>query len=452
MGNYTLECAACKASYSGLTDSFRLRCDNEPSHGPSLLRTKYDERQLKVRDDLPGIFKFLDWLPCANISLPLHGKSLPYKSDGLAKHLGLTDLWIAYSGYRRESDPENLVTRTFKEFEAQATYARYFSNKLSNGDDITPFIISSAGNTANAFIHASHALQVPIYVVIPQSGLSRLRLPEETSAFSIVVKGDYSDAILLADKIADKTGLMREGGVKNIARRDGMGTVMLEAVVKRGSLFNHYFQAVGSGSGAIAAYEAAQRLAKSNQFGDTNTKIHVMQNSPFAPIAEAWQRGSNTIVLDESKAREHIEQGIAPVLTNRNPPYAVAGGLYDVLRASNGSARGMNNRDSVEALRIFTHFEGRDIGEAGAVCVAGLIDAVRNNEINANDSVLLHITGGGITDQYAQFGKSIEHPATITVDPYTDDSSLDSIIDTIDKRQPIRAISKDHINSIIQNN
>ena len=64
MGNYQLRCMhpTCGTSYNN--DQFRLTCDREKSHGPSLLRTVYEKRQINPDDNKPGIFKYKDWLPC----------------------------------------------------------------------------------------------------------------------------------------------------------------------------------------------------------------------------------------------------------------------------------------------------------------------------------------------------------------------------------------------------
>ena len=50
----------------------------------------------------------------------------------------------------------------------------------------------------------------------------------------IAVKGDYLDAIQIAEKVQSRKGFTPEGGARNIARRDGMGTVMLDAAVTLG--------------------------------------------------------------------------------------------------------------------------------------------------------------------------------------------------------------------------
>jgi cysteate synthase len=65
---------------------------------PSLIRAIYEKKQLTIGDNSLGIYKFADWLPVGRM---LKGSSSPvtYKSEGLAKKLGLENLWITFSGW-----------------------------------------------------------------------------------------------------------------------------------------------------------------------------------------------------------------------------------------------------------------------------------------------------------------------------------------------------------------
>jgi cysteate synthase len=403
MGEYILKCShpECNASYDD-TD-FRLICDNEVKgkHGPSLLKAEYTSDRLTVRENLPGIFQYNDWLPTGDYFISKFkfdlGRPFCYKSSGLAKWLGLNKLYIAFSGFWPQFGP-NLITRSFKEFEAQCTYARYLN--IYQNEEPKPFIISSAGNTANGFNLISSLLNIPIYLVVPEAGLENLVLPFHTNPHVLVVKGDYTDAINVADSIAKQTGLMREGGARNVARRSGMGTAMLNAVAHpaqgSGFIFDHYFQAIGSGTGAIAAWEAVQLLIKDGRYGKVPTRIHIAQNSPFTPVVDSWENKRNKIAdMDEASAKRDIEAVTAHVLTNRKPPYEITCGLYDVLKESNGTAYRVNNGQVFESARKFREKEGIDIGPASAVAVHSLAQAVKNGTVVRDSSVLLHITGGG---------------------------------------------------------
>ena len=65
---------------------------------PSLIRAIYEKKQLHLKGVDAGLYTFADWLP---IKRTLQGSSAPvtYKSEGLAAALGLSNLWITYSGY-----------------------------------------------------------------------------------------------------------------------------------------------------------------------------------------------------------------------------------------------------------------------------------------------------------------------------------------------------------------
>ena len=70
--------------------------------------------------------------------------------------------------------------------------------------------------------------------------------------------GDYFDAIHLSNVAVELDQFIPEGGAKNVARRSGMGTTVLSAATTIGQIPAYYFQAVGSGTGAIAAWEASR--------------------------------------------------------------------------------------------------------------------------------------------------------------------------------------------------
>ncbi|TFH39112.1 MAG: cysteate synthase, partial [ANME-2 cluster archaeon] len=251
---FTIECVQCGIRY--LDDC--LTCTNDSA----LLRTKYSARQLHLHD-CSGVGRFHDWLP---ISEPLTTDSGPitYKSTGLARELGLSNLYIGFNGYWPEKDA-HILTCSFKELEAYPTMQRL--RELGK----KKLVLASAGNTARAFSHAAIGSDIELYIVVPGSGLEKMWLPEVPTDnihfISMANTCDYTDAIQLADRSAALPGMTPEGGARNVARRDGMGTVMLDGTVTMDRMPDHYFQAIGSGTGGIAAWEASLRLQGDGRFG-----------------------------------------------------------------------------------------------------------------------------------------------------------------------------------------
>ncbi len=359
---------------------------------PGLIRALYEHKQLHLKGPEYGIYTFADWLP---IQRTLKGSYAPitYKSEGLAKKLGLTNLWITFSGYWPEKCIE-MSTASFKETEAYSVCGRMDESM----DKI--LVVASAGNTARSFARVCSDNKIPLLLSVPEDNIDVLWFdkPIDDCVKLIVSRsgGDYFDAIHLSNLACQLDQFVAEGGAKNVARRDGMGTTVLSAVTTIGEIPEYYFQAIGSGTGAIAAWEANLRLLEDGRFGNRKMKLMVSQNEPFTPIYDAWKADSRAMLpLDDELARKQVEEIDAKVLSNRKPPYPLAGGLYDALKDSDGHVILANNKQAKEASQLFQETEGNDLHPAAAVAVASLINIVNEGEIEKDALIMLNITGGG---------------------------------------------------------
>lgn len=366
--------------------------DDPQSKVNSLIRTNYKKKQLHVGDESEGLYRFADWLP---IKRRLKGSASPvtYKSEGLASYLGLENLYITFSGYYPEIGA-NMTTCSFKETEAYSVCGRLDD---SHGKVL---VVASAGNTARAFAKVCSDNNIPLVLCVPQDNIKALWFEEPLhNCVKLVTTesgSDYFDAINLSNAIASDDLFLAEGGAKNVARRDGMATTYLSAVNFIGEIPDYYFQAIGSGTGAIAAWEANMRLIEDGRFGNKKTKLILSQNAPFLPMYHSWRADSREMLeYDENEARHHAEMIDAKVLSNRKPPYPVIGGLYDALKDCNGDILAVDNNEAREAYRLFEELEGVDIYKAAAVATRSLITSVENGRVPKDAIVMLNITGGG---------------------------------------------------------
>jgi cysteate synthase len=376
--------------YEDAEDGFRLECSED--HGPALLRSEYAQKKLTVETRLEGLFRYKQWLPIRRI-LDSPVKPAVFKSQTLAERIGLENLWFAFNGYWPERNGV-METCSFKELEAHPVCAR-----LPDGADGV-LVVASAGNTGRAFLQTCSKYGIPALIVVPDSAAAEMwvtvdRHPEVKLAV-LQGGGDYLDAIELASKIAALDGYFPEGGAKNVARRDGMGTVVLAAVEEIGRLPDHYFQAIGSGTGGIASWEMSRRLLQDGRYGSDQMKLHLVQNQPFALMSDAWNAGSPQLPsLDEREAKSRISRLHSRVLSNRKPPYSIAGGVYDALKDTAGQMYSVTSEEALLAGWLFESLEGCDLDPAAEVALAGLVRAVRQGCINSSDVVLLNLTGGG---------------------------------------------------------
>ena len=359
---------------------------------PSLIRAIYNDKQLNLLDDSYGLYKFASWLP---INRMLVGSSAPvtFKSEGLARELGLSKLYITFSGYWPEKGA-TMKTCSFKETEAFSVCGRM----KENSDKI--LVVASAGNTARAFAQVCSDNNIPLLLSVPEDNIGALWFdkPLNDCVKLIVSKtgSDYFDAIHLSNIACTMDRYYAEGGAKNVARRDGMATTMLSATTHIGEIPEYYFQAVGSGTGAIAAWEANLRLIEDGRYGGRKMKLMVSQNYPFHPIYDAWKSDSREMLpIDDSKARKQVEIIDAKVLSNRKPPYAISGGLYDAMKDAGGDVLLATNDEARNANALFQKTEGVDLHPAAAIATATLINSVSDGTVKSNDLIMLNITGGG---------------------------------------------------------
>lgn len=396
--SYALECVATGRTF----EDEGWMMEDRSCKTPSLIRARYAKKQLEVRSAEHGLYMYADWLP---VNRMLEGSSAPvtYKSKGLAKHLGLENLYITFNGYF-PAIGATMTTCSFKETEAFSVCAR------AAKDEKRVLVVASAGNTARAFAKVCSDNNIPLLLAVPAENLSALWFDEPLNPCVKLIcceyGGDYFDAIHLSNLALKGANFYAEGGAKNIARRDGMATTVLSAVTTIGRIPDYYFQAVGSGTGAIAAWEANQRLIEDGRYGTNLMKLIVSQNAPFVPIYDAWRVDSREMLpADEDKMRRNAEIIDAKVLSNRRPPYGISGGLYDALKATDGDVMVCTNAQARKARALFKELEGVDIYSAAGVALASLIKCVDAGRIAKDAVVMLNITGGG--EEHFKEGKEL---------------------------------------------
>ncbi|WP_037679920.1 cysteate synthase [Streptomyces griseus] len=373
--HYKVVCSSCGARYED--DGLLLDCTGR--HEPAFLCAEYDGSGT-VATENTGLFRHAPMLPVAQTFPDVPGPVV-HPAERLGRRIGLSRLWVAFNGHWPERGA-HLPTCTFKDLEAYTVLGR-----LPAAPPV--LVIPSAGNTAAAFAWAATRHRVPCLLVVPAPALERMRFPAplDPCVRLVVLDGTatYSDAIACADLLARLPGHHAEGGARNVGRRDGLGSVMLAAAETIGRLPETYVQAVGSGTGAIGAHEAARRVRAP---GETLPRLLMCQNAPFAPLHEAWRSTGQP-----PAHREH--EPLARELTNRRPPFTVRGGVRDALVESGGDVLCTDNGAALAAMALFEETEGIDIEPGAAVALAALADAVVAGQVRADELVLLNITGGG---------------------------------------------------------
>ena len=359
---------------------------------PAMVRAVYEDKKFEISDVLDGFYRFSKWLPVKRTLKHSHAP-VTYRSEALASCLGLENLYITFSGYFPKIGA-CMETCSFKETEAYSVCARLPE------DNKRVLVVASAGNTARAFAKVCSDNNIPLLLSVPQDNISALWFHRPLNDCVKIIAApagcDYFDAIVLADKVCKSPKFLAEGGAKNIARRDGMGTTLLSAVEKIGRIPDAYFQAIGSGTGTIAVWENNLRLIEDGRFGSHKMRLYPSQNDPFTIMYDSWKAASRALVpLSAEEARHQAAEIKAKVLSNRKPPYSLAGGLFDAISDAGGDIYKVTNDELGFWKEKFRELEGIDIYSAASVAVASLEKAVADGTVRKDEVIMLNITGGG---------------------------------------------------------
>ncbi|MGB1233957.1 MAG: cysteate synthase, partial [Poseidonia sp.] len=368
------------------------------------LQAVYHE-PFELQPDEEGVWQFLSWLPVSQPNDYVAG-TMTYRAEALGKAMGLSNLWVNFNGYWPEKGGL-CPTGSFKDMEAVPTIQRLHDH---GGRGL---ICASAGNTARAFTHFCGLDGVPLIVVVGKDHGHRIWARPENNAESVrvvvVEDGDYYDAKTVAKGIAAQLpGWQMEGSVHNVARRDGIGSLIIDAANTIGRLPDHYFQGIGGGPGPIGIHEMAQRLIDAGLFEGPVPRQHVSQNIEHHPIHNAWQAGRDHLV-PEDFPDEDVEV-YSDYLLNKGPAYGQVGAVHDILEASNGQTYVVERKAAIAAKELIESTEGIDIMTSCAVAAASLLQALEMGEVDKDDCILLNISGGGVERLKADLETRVVEP------------------------------------------
>jgi cysteate synthase len=149
--------------------------------------------------------------------------------------------------------------------------------------------------------------------------------------------------------------------VRNVARRDGLGIVMLAATDAIGAIPDYYFQAVGSAAGRPRrARSRAHRLDRRRPLRRVTSRSSCSRRTrPSRRSYDAWSVNAPVLIeRSVADARRQIAQIGAQVLSNQTPPYAIAGGVREALGESSGTVFAIENGEMLDAMMLFAESRG----------------------------------------------------------------------------------------------
>ena len=324
-----------------------------------------------------SLWRYADFLPAEyNPLVDINAGFTPLiRSRGLAKHLGLEELWI-------KNDSVN-PSYSFKDRVVAVAAAK----ALEFGFET--LACASTGNLACAV--AAHAARAGMtaYVFIPSDlEAGKVLGAAIYNPTMVAVNGSYDDVNRLCSELADQY----QWAFVNINVRpfyaDGSKTLGYEVAEQLGwRAPAHAIAPSASGAMFTKIYQGLKEFEHTGIIDKVETRMHCAQARGCSPIATAYEEGRLVI-------RPVKPATIAKSLGIGNP----ADGYYALktIEASGGSAVIAEEHEVAEGIKLLAQTEGIFTEGAGGVAIAGLKRLVERGEIQPDEPTVVYITGNGL--------------------------------------------------------
>jgi threonine synthase len=325
------------------------------------------------------LWRYAELLPIRDASniVDLNAGFTPlHRCRNLESLLGLKEVYVKNDGLN--------PTNSFKDRPASVAVSKAIEFQLGTVGAV------STGNLAAAVAAHSAKAGLPCYVFIPEGIESgKIAQIESYGPNILSVRGTYDDANRLAYLASEIYGW----AIANITMRpyyvEGSKTIAFEICEQLDwRPPDHITVAVGSGALMRAIWKGLNEFERVGLTGEASTSIHGAQAYGCAPVANAFENGSDTI---RPVARpDTIAKSIA-IGDPGDGAYAI-----DVAKRTGGTIGKVTDAEIQEAIRLLASKEGIFAEPAGAITIALMKKLVDEGQILPDESVVCCVTGNGL--------------------------------------------------------
>jgi len=385
MLNIQLQCLICQKNY--LPTEVDYVC---PDHGPDgILDVQYDYDQIKQqlsRDQLAQsrdytIWRYRPLLPIAPDSPvpPLNVGWTPlYYTPRLASELALNHLWV--------KDDGRLPTASFKD---RASAIAVVKAHEKGAKIITT---ASTGNAAAALSGLCASINQPNVIFVPANAPSAKIAQLLTFGSTVMlVKGTYDNAFELCLEAADKYGWYNRNTGFNPYMSEGKKSCSYEICEQLAwQAPDRIFVSVGDGCIIGGIYKGLKDLLALGWI-DHLPKLMGVQAEGSAYLYDAWRHREDVLTKPAIKANTIADSISAGLPRDR----------IKAMRAiieTDGAFIRVTDDEILQAIPKLARGCGVFGEPAGAASLAGLIKAINEGLVSAEERIVIINTGNGLKD------------------------------------------------------
>ena len=383
-----LQCKECRTEYPLEALYVCEKCFGPLEVAYDHSRTGGDVAELRrrIQGGPQNIWRYADFLPLAGgppgpsgrlasrVGLPA-GCTPLIRADRLAERLGLREVWV-------KNDAAN-PTHSFKDRVVSVAVAR--ARELG----FETIACASTGNLANSVAAHGAALGLDSYVFIPSNLEEQKVLATGIYGTNLVgVEGNYDDVNRLCTELCAE----RDWAFVNINLRpyyaEGSKTLAFEIAEQLGwELPDRCVVPIASGSLFTKIARGFEEFAELGLVEGELPSMNGAQAEGCSPVASAFADGHDV-------CRPVKPDTIAKSLAIGNPadgPYAL-----DLARRTGGGVDSVTDDEIRAGVKLLAETTGVFTETAGGVTTATLAKLAERGEIDAEERVVLVITGEGL--------------------------------------------------------
>lgn len=379
-----LRCPLCNRSYS--SESVQYTCPTCGSVGT--LEVLYDYAALKAQLDRDALrsgeqsmWRYKALLPIGIDAVvpPLRvGMTPVYDATRLAENLRLRQAWV-------KDDGQN-PTGSLKDRASALVIAR----AMEQG--ITTVSTASTGNAAAALsgVGASVGMNIIIFVpaTAPEAKIAQLLV---YGATVLLVEDSYDVAFDLCSEMCLQEGWYCRNTAMNPYTTEGKKTVAYEIAEQLNwNVPDVVVVSVGDGNIIAGVYKGFYDLYQLGWIQRIPRLIGV-QAEGSAALYQAWKDGLSAVDMQPSEANTIADSISAGVPRDRAK-------ALRAVRETNGAYVAIPDNEIVASIPKLAQLTGVFAEPAAAVVYAGTQHAIQSKLINADETVLLLLTGNGLKD------------------------------------------------------
>ncbi len=418
-----LKCTICGAEYG--IDEVQYVC---PKHGDDgILDVVYDYERIAQRispndlasDPTTSIWRYLPLLPvdprvarrlAEGTSLASVGWTPLYPAPRLAGPLGLKHLWVKDDGRQ--------PTASFKD---RASAVAVIKTHELGYDIVTT---ASTGNAAAALSGLCAAVEQPNVIFVPRTA-PQAKVAQLLAYGSTVmlVDGTYDQAFELCLEAARAFGWYNRNTGYNPYMSEGKKTAAYE-VCEQLKIADSRLQIRDGGSGSQSGFQAPDVILISVGDGCIIGGIHKglrdlvalgwidhmprligVQAAGSSPLVDAWERGLEGWEMEPVEAHSIADSIVAGLPRDRIK-------ALRAVRETDGAFIRVDDEEILAAIPALAQGCGVFAEPAAAAAYAGLVRAVAEGRVSADDRVVVLATGSGLKD-VASAMKAVGQPPPV---------------------------------------